>query len=203
MKQASVLKTTPEWAVVAKPSGWLTIPGRVEAPVLSRWLEEELGEKVFVVHRIDRETSGLVLFARTEEAHRKANTWFQGHQIKKEYDCLAEGSPRVPLLKIKTPIEGAASATQVEVKESFAAGAFWAKARPLTGRRHQIRIHLSEQGFPLLGDPKYGGKRALGSIEIARVALHARRLELPSGERFEAEWPEDFSGWVDTLRGNP
>jgi 23S rRNA-/tRNA-specific pseudouridylate synthase len=202
MNQASVLKTTADWAVVAKPAGWLTIPGRVEAPVLNQWLEAELGEKVFVVHRIDRETSGVVLFARSEAAHRKANTWFQEHQIKKEYDCLAEGSPRVPLLRIKAPIEGASSATQLEVKESFAAGAFWAKARPLTGRRHQIRIHLAGQGFPLLGDPKYGGKRNFASIEIARVALHARRLELPSGEVFEAEWPEDFSGWVSALRGN-
>jgi tRNA pseudouridine32 synthase/23S rRNA pseudouridine746 synthase/23S rRNA pseudouridine955/2504/2580 synthase len=205
-----ILSETVEWLVVSKPAGWLTIPGRpglgpkrpkreeAPIPVLSEWASRN--RKIWVTHRLDRETSGVVLFALTEEAHRKANGWFSAHQMKKVYDALAVGSPGMPMFKSKQPIEGAASVTQFEVREKFASGAFLVRARPSTGRRHQIRIHLSQEGYPILGDSLYKGPKSFAGIEISRVALHAAKLELPSGESFEAEWPEDFSGWVSALR---
>lgn len=208
MAQPAVLARTPEWLAVSKPAGWLTIPGRLgnaghtghggPAPVVSRWAEALEG-KIWVVHRLDRETSGVLLLARTAEAHRKASLWFQKHEVRKHYELLAQGRLRAPVVRVNRPIAGVASVTQVECRESFS-GAFLGRAMPLTGKRHQIRIHLAGEGHPLLGDPTYGGTQSIHSLPIGRVALHASRLELPSREVFEAEWPEDFKGWVARLR---
>jgi 23S rRNA-/tRNA-specific pseudouridylate synthase len=135
--------------------------------------------------------------------------WFQNHQVKKNYECLALGSPSMPLTKIRKPIEGVLSTTQMEVRESYpnvgSAGAFLARISPLSGKRHQIRIHLSGEGHPILGDTQYGGPKKValpdgGELPIERVALHAARLALPNGEQFEAPWPEDFKCWVEVLR---
>lgn len=202
-----ILAKTQEWLVLDKPPGWLTIPGREKTgherrPVLLEWAEKKEG-KLFVVHRIDRDTSGVLLFARTPEAHRKANEWFRKHQVRKIYECLASGVPAAPTQRIRKPIEGAPSLTQVEVLETYP-GAFLGRAFPQTGRRHQIRVHLSQVGNPLLGDREYRGPDRIlvggKELSVPRVALHASRLELPSGESFEAPWPEDFAGWVEELR---
>jgi 23S rRNA-/tRNA-specific pseudouridylate synthase len=199
-----ILAESRQWLVISKPSGWLTVPGRseVEYPVLSDWLRGK-GLPVWVVHRLDRETSGVILFARTSEDHLLANTWFQKRKMKKVYFCLAAGSPKAPLLKVTQPIEGAPSITQVEVKERYHEG-FLARVTPGTGRRHQIRIHLSQSGYPLWGDPLYGGARevTLGEeqLTVPRVALHASLLELPTGEKFESPFPDDFGFWLEQLR---
>lgn len=185
--------------MIDKPPGVLTVPGRTPEPSLVELIREEHGD-VWVVHRLDRETSGVVLFARSQEAHREACLWFEKREVRKFYDCLAAGEPAAPVLRLDAPIAGQKSLTQVQARERYAAGAFLARARPLTGRTHQIRIHLAEAGHPLLGDPQYGGARQLGTLTVERVALHAARLELPGGEVFEAPWPADFSGWVEALR---
>jgi len=205
----SLLFENHNWWVVSKPSGWLCIPGRTShqgsaPPVLVEWLRTTKSSPVWVTHRIDRETSGIVLFAKTQEAHAQANAWFQQRKVKKVYRCLAVGRLGFPLLKINEPIEGAPSSTQVECVEQYSQG-FLARVYPRTGRRHQIRIHMARQGFALLGDSLYGGPKELrlkdqSILTIQRVALHASSLELPTGERFECTDPEDFIQWMDTLR---
>ena len=207
--QPSLIFENQSWWVLSKPPGWLCIPGRSSGqgsapPVLSDWLRNTQAAPVWVTHRIGRETSGLVLFAKTAEAHAQANAWFQQRRIKKTYRCLARGKMPFPLLKISEPIEGAASSTQVERVEQYAQG-FLARVYPRTGRRHQIRIHMAVQGFPLLGDSLYGGPQELklrneSVLRIDRVALHASTLELPSGERFECPDPADFSHWREVLQ---
>ena len=197
--QPRIIARTERWLVLDKPAGWLTIPGRSPDPVLSEWASAQ-GARAWVVHRIDRETSGIVLFALSEESHREACAWFEQKKVRKRYDCLAVGKPAMPVLKLSQPIEGKPSLTQVEVRERFGAHAFHGSATPASGRRHQIRIHLSGAGHPLLGDPTYGGPRALEGLEVARVALHAASLALPTGERFEAPLPADFQAWIAGLR---
>jgi len=212
--QPRVLAETAEWIVLDKPSGWITIPGRVSQqgepasrPILLNWVQERYPEAL-TVHRLDVETTGVLLFARGPDAHRKASVWFQKRETSKNYVCLASGRPARPLMKIQEPIEGAPSTTQVEVLERFQKfqEVFHARVRPLTGRRHQIRIHLAAGGHPLLGDSRYGGPCRMqtdpsgATIEITRVALHAESLALPSGERFTAPLPQDLSGWLNFLR---
>ena len=204
MPEASVepilISESADWVVVNKPAGWLTIPGRdpaSQASIVSEWASLKYG-RIWVVHRLDLETSGVLLLARTAEAHRKAGLWFQRHEVRKLYEFLAQGSPTRPVFRVDLPIEGGPSRTQFEVNERFTS-AFLGRAIPLSGRRHQIRIHLSHAGHPILGDPRYGGGKELAN----RVALHARKLSLPGGEVFEAEWPGDFSGWVEQLRRAP
>ncbi len=206
LNDPQVLALTAQWLVVSKPSGWLTIPGRNPErnppQILSEWAVKNYSP-IWVVHRLDRETSGVVLFARTEESHRLANSWFQDRRVKKIYSCLASGIPLTPVFKVNEPVNGVHAITQVEVKECFQQS-FLGKVLPRTGRRHQIRIHLSNRGHPILGDSMYRGLKqvSLGtsSLSVSRVALHAASLELPGGEVFEAPLPEDFCSWLDQLR---
>ena len=204
-KQPSLLFESEDWLVVDKPAGWLSIPPSspesVKKPVLSEFLREKYGD-VLVVHRLDVETSGIIVFARNAAAHKKCNQWFEDRQIKKIYLCLAQGNPAMPILKISTPIGNDRASTQVEVRESFV-GSFLARVRIVTGRRHQIRIHLSKEGYPLLGDLKYGGPQSHEKISFERVALHAYELEFPDGKNFRSPIPADFEGWLGKLRALP
>lgn len=199
-----LISSTADWWVVEKPAGWLTVPGRSQSPVLIDWLRQCYGD-AWVVHRLDEETSGVVLFARSPEAHRRACDWFFHQKVRKVYEFLASGSPKLPVFRVESLIEGKSASTQVEVVqrrtfESSQAGFFLGRARPVTGRRHQIRIHLKRSGFPLLGDSRYGGLiEPTAGLKISRVALHARTLSLPTGEVFDCPLPDDFSQWSSDL----
>jgi len=207
LERPQLLAETARWWVVSKPAGWLSVPpsepSTNQVPVLVQWVREHLGT-AFAVHRLDRETSGVLLFARTEESHREASLWFQDHQVKKTYVCCAQGDPKAPMMRLAEPIRGAGAVTQVEVVAKRL-GHFLARVRPLSGKRHQIRIHLSKAGHSLWGDREYGGPAVvdLGGLRLSipRVALHAAELELPTGEKFIAPEPEDFALWSAVLRG--
>lgn len=202
-QEGIILDLTPDWCVVNKPSGCLTrAPDRPVAgddrPVLRVELERELGRKLWVVHRLDFETTGVLLYALNAEAHRRGSLAFEKHQMKKEYRALVAGSGSLaPVFKVNEPIEARAAVTQFEVKKRFPNGVFEVLARPLTGRRHQIRVHLASRGFPILGDVQYGGPRVFGGVDFLRVALHAETLMLPTGEKFVAPLPLDFTQWLE------
>lgn len=209
-----VLFRSEKFCVVAKPAHWLTIPDRhPERPVLVEWVKKQEGiQTVLVTHRLDYETSGLVLFALGEAAHQEACGWFTDRRMKKSYLCLAEGSAPSPIFKVNTPIEGKPSSTQFEVLWAGQSHAdpenpgdlggpvFLVRATPRTGRRHQIRIHAKATGTPLLGDTLYTGKKHLGPLEFHRTALHAESLTLPTGEKFRAPLPADFANWLQQLQ---
>jgi tRNA pseudouridine32 synthase/23S rRNA pseudouridine746 synthase len=216
---------------VDKPAGRLVIPGRGTA---ERSLREELEARhgrLWVVHRLDRGTTGVLVFARTAEAHRALNLAFDRGEPRKRYLALVRGSPpperRVAIalaparrgrMRPARPGDprGKPSVTWVRRLEAFAALA-WAggplalvEALPETGRTHQIRVHLAAEGFPLAVDPDYGDDAPLvgpdGRVLLARTPLHAARLELrhPSGGAplvLEAPLPDDLAAALAALRG--
>jgi 23S rRNA pseudouridine1911/1915/1917 synthase len=165
---------------------------------------------VTLVHRLDRETSGVTVFARTRDAAAALAEAFRTGTPEKTYLALCARAPsppegRVELSLGKDPARaglrrvdpaGEPAATRYRTLRESPGGAL-VEARPETGRTHQIRVHLAALGAPLLGDARYGGPRRVGEVAVPRVMLHAARLELPhpaTGARmvFEAAPPEDF-----------
>lgn len=196
--------------VIDKPAGLPVLPDGWErdAPYLVKMLEEEFG-KVWVIHRLDKVTSGVMVFARTAEAHRSLNIQFENHEADKVYHAIVEGEPKWrektakhPLLadvgkKHRTVVNdksGKPSETRFRILKRYQSSAL-VEAKPMTGRTHQVRVHASALGHPLLGDILYGASE---TGLIARPALHAYALTIThpaSGERltFKAEHPGDIA----------
>jgi RluA family pseudouridine synthase len=191
------------------PDGW-----EPDAPYLVKLLEEEFG-KIFVVHRLDKFTSGVMVFAKTAEAHRSLNIQFEKHTIEKVYRAIMVGNPpwqekitKFPLRanvghKHRTMVDnrnGLRSETQLKVLNRNEDNAL-VEARPMTGRTHQIRVHAYALGYPLLGDALYSAPE---TDLIARPALHAYTLSFDhpfSNERvtFLAPYPADFKTTLERL----
>ncbi len=214
--------------VVDKPPGVPVIPGRDGGPSLREALESQRGQKVFVVHRLDRDTSGVLVFALDAAVHRALCVAFEAGQVRKRYLALVEGrveAPRlvdVPLvaarkgrMRVARPgdTHGKASRTRVRPVETFERASL-VEAEPLTGRTHQIRVHLLSLGHPLLVDHQYGREapmteKDLGgagdAVVLARTPLHAARVEWPAlpgvePRAVEAPPPEDMQRARELLR---
>jgi len=218
---------------VDKPAGMLTVPGRRPRE------EEALSAQVrttapgaLPVHRLDRDTSGVVIFGLTKEAHRALNAAFESRRAEKTYLALVRGDMTgparcdLPLLEgrrgtVRTAEAGdpraLAARTDFAPLERFGS-ATWCSCRPFTGRTHQIRVHLSAIGHPLLLDPRYGDAAPVlrgelhpgcpdpGAPALSRTPLHAAALRVPhpSGRGFlqvEAPLPEDLGSTLELLRG--
>ncbi|MCQ3938963.1 MAG: RluA family pseudouridine synthase [Chloroflexi bacterium] len=204
--------------VVNKPAGLAVLPEGWDrdAPYLVKMLEERFG-RIWVVHRIDKVTSGIVLFALTAEAHRALNIRFEKHEVEKTYHALVNGVPKWEEKTAKFPLRvnvghkhrtmvddrnGVRSETRFRLLERYQSSAL-VEAQPMTGRTHQIRVHAYAMGHPLLGDILYS---APVTDVILRPALHAFSLAFAHPETderivFEAEYPDDFRAAVDVLRG--
>jgi 23S rRNA pseudouridine1911/1915/1917 synthase len=157
-----------------------------------------------IVHRLDAGTSGLLVVASTDEAHRALAEAFRTHEVRRRYLALVRGAPAHERFEVDAALDrrgarirvsatsGRAASTAFEVREPFERAAFL-EAAPATGRTHQIRVHLAAVGHPILGDARYGGggddARALG---LTRPFLHSRwvAFEHPlTGETLELEAP--------------
>jgi 23S rRNA pseudouridine1911/1915/1917 synthase len=171
-----------------------------------------------VVHRLDKETSGLILLAKNDAAHRWLQDQFRLRKVYKVYLALVDGKPPTPTGKIHVAIgrspknrslmaavpvdQGRAAVTDYRTLEVFTQHTLL-EAHPITGRTHQIRLHLSFIGCPVAGDRVYGRKKP--SLHISRHFLHASSLsvQLP-GEKdtrtFEAPLPEDLQKILAGLR---
>lgn len=216
-----------------KPSGLLTIPDREGKDIsLKLMLQERYGE-IFTVHRLDKDTSGMVIFARNEAAHRHFSRQFEARETRKIYLGLVLGVPHEKEGVINEPIaehpskrglmtvyhKGKESITEFSALESFKYFS-WMQFRILTGRTHQIRVHMKFQGHPIVCDPLYGdGKPVLISqfkhnykLSAAeeeerpllnRLALHSYQLSLsgPNGETYdlEAPLPKDLRATLNQL----
>jgi 23S rRNA pseudouridine1911/1915/1917 synthase len=193
--------------VVDKPAGLVTAP----TPESDRGnLVDLLARRpgagpVFLVHRIDLPTSGLLVFARTPEANRALGERFVRHDVDREYRAVVAGRIADDRVTIDRPVGGRRGVTHVEVVERFADATLVA-ARLETGRTHQIRLHLAGLGHPVLGDAEHGGERArLFAPRPPRLALHAARLGFVhprTGEalRFDSPIPAEVAKWIDGLR---
>ncbi len=161
-----------------------------------------------IVHRLDRETSGVLIAAKTVEAHQKLVEAFSKREIEKEYLAIVVGNPgnvTVDLAIGRHPTErkemtiletGRHATTHFETLKS-SEGFSLIKAKPITGRTHQIRVHLKHLNAPVLGDTVYGPEKLSRKLGIERQLLHAHRLNFPhpiSGKRVEIEapLPKDF-----------
>jgi 23S rRNA-/tRNA-specific pseudouridylate synthase len=178
MPPVPLLASTGEWLAVDKPAGIPTQPARDRAALS---LEEMLRagyRTIYLVHRLDTPTSGVVVFARSSAAAAKLSRFFAAGQIRKLY--LARVDPPIGQeLTIDTPIDGKGALTIVRPR-----GGDLAEIEIKSGRTHQIRIHLSGIGHPVIGDRRYGGKAA------SRLMLHAWKLEHPQLGTIEAPAPE-------------
>jgi 23S rRNA pseudouridine1911/1915/1917 synthase len=191
--------------VVDKPSGLLTAPTPESdrnnlASLLAR---REGGAPVHVVHRIDLETSGLLVFAKTEDANRALSERFRTHDLGREYLAVVAGAFPDDTRVIDRPVGGRPAVTHVAVEERFGERATALRCRLETGRTHQIRLHAQAAGHPVLGDPRYGG--APISPRAPRMALHATLLAFAhprTGEAlsFTSPLPADLAAWLEQLR---
>ena len=208
---------------IAKPAGILSVPpsGAGERNIADhlRRKAEHKGGMIWPVHRLDKDTSGVLLFARTEDARRALDRAFRMREVEKIYLALVHGRPRPAEGTVRsfiadrgqhasssaTKLPGARAAlTHYRILEQFDQAAL-VEARPETGRFNQIRLHMQDLGCPIVGDRKYGvGSRH--ALKGPRVLLHASRLCLRhpiSGKalRIDAELTEDFVAVLSRLRG--
>lgn len=206
--------------VINKPAGTLTHSKgamndefTVAEFMRTRSTDGTNGNRPGIVHRLDRDTSGVIICAKTSEAKHFLQKQFQDRKAKKTYLALTKHVPKEPSAIIKLPIErnprqpqtfrvgpsGKYAETGYEVIEQYPDAAL-IELKPLTGRTHQLRVHLNYLGCPILGDRLYDGedKRA------PRLMLHAKSLEitLPSRERktFTADLPPEFTDVIKTLQ---
>jgi tRNA pseudouridine32 synthase/23S rRNA pseudouridine746 synthase/23S rRNA pseudouridine955/2504/2580 synthase len=188
---------------VAKPPGEPVIPARGEAPdaCLQRRLERQLRRQLWVVHRIDRDASGVVLFATDANAQRALSIAFEQRRVTKSYRAFTAGELTPPSGRLELTLHGARkgktrpaapgepgqkAVTDYVTLETWRLGedrVALVEASPLTGRHHQIRVHLRAAGAPILFDSLYARGRtpaALAAAPCSRLALHALRIEIPA-----------------------
>jgi 23S rRNA-/tRNA-specific pseudouridylate synthase len=186
-----VLKITADWLAVDKPAGVPTQPPRDRSAIsLEEMLRIEYRE-IYLIHRLDTPTSGAVVFARNRAAAARLSELFASRAIRKTYLAVIEGSIEGELT-IDSPIDGKEAITIVRPR-----GGDVVEAEILTGRTHQIRIHLASIGHPVAGDRRYGGPAA------PRLMLHAWKLEHGELGAIEAPIPAEMERGGGTPPGQP
>ncbi len=210
--------------VVNKPPGLATQGGtgtRTHLDGLLDGLADEAGNRPKLVHRLDKDTSGVLLLARTPRAAAFFSKSFSGRTARKVYWALVVGVPEIhdgyidlPLAKqpgtggekmhVEEGENGLPSRTRYRVVERAGNRAAWVELQPLTGRTHQLRVHMAAIGHPIVGDGKYGGQDAFLTGTISRkLHLHARRIRIDHPDEGQvdvtAELPEHFAESMKNL----
>jgi 23S rRNA pseudouridine1911/1915/1917 synthase len=196
-----------DWLLVMnKPAGLLTIPTpKKESRTLTSILNADLKERglfyrLYPCHRLDRETSGLVVYAKGKSMQKKMATLFKNKEVKKIYVAFVQGLVSCNQGEIKTPIAGLSAITRYKVmqrRKDFTV----VEVKPLTGRTNQIRIHFKQTGHPLLGETKYAFRRDF-KLRAKRLCLHAKTLEFmhPLTKKvicFTAPLPADIQDFLN------
>ncbi len=192
MSDYKVIFENENFYVLIKPASWLTIPGRTkysDIPVLVNQAEEKTKQKLWVIHRLDFEVSGLLMFAKNSQAHALANHWFEHKKLTKSYEALVQMSKnnlqelnhvnqwkefRCNIVRGKKRSfiadHGKESITKYQFLSIQPDGRSRIQCEPVTGRTHQLRVVLSSLGMPILGDVLYGSELNLRNSKIALFA---------------------------------
>jgi tRNA pseudouridine32 synthase / 23S rRNA pseudouridine746 synthase len=200
------------WSQWINPAGLTVVPARLheKSAPLVEIVSRRIGKKAYVVHRLDRETSGIVLFAKDAPAHRELCLHWEKREVGKIYRAAVLGRMSRPEGMIDLPIKtfgsgrmgvsekGKPSQTRFRVLGKPGDWTFL-EVKPLTGRRHQIRVHLFQMGCPVIGDPLYGKERPVDGI--LRLMLHACQLVLPFQNREIRLMCEPGRDFMDLLKG--
>ncbi|PJG48982.1 RNA pseudouridine synthase [Sphingobium sp. LB126] len=221
--QSLVIHRDAQAIVINKPPGLATQGGtKTDDHVdgLLDALEFELDQRPKLVHRLDKDTSGALLIARTARSAAHFAKAFSSRTARKVYWAIVMGVPSIEDGMIELPIakqpgtggekmhvdeeEGLPARSRYRVIERAGNRAAWVELQPYTGRTHQLRVHMAAIGHPIVGDGKYGGKEAFLSGTISRkMHLHARRIRVdhPDGDRVDvrAELPEHFAASLVSL----
>ena len=179
--EIEVLLMRDEWLAVNKPAGMPTQPTRDRKHLSLEEILRAKHKKIWLVHRLDTPTSGVVVFARSSESAARLSELFVTREVKKIYLARVD-PPMRSAVTIDRPIEGKDALTIVEPRD-----ADQVEVEIRTGRMHQIRRHLSSIGHPIIGDHRYGS-----TVNAPRLMLHAFRLEHPRLGLIEAPVPADF-----------
>ncbi len=213
--------------IINKPAGLLTIPDGYNPllPCVKTEVEINIGP-CWIVHRLDKETSGVLVTAKNIFAHRMLNLSFQNRCVHKTYHAVIIGIPDQSIFQINFPLringdrkhrtivdlqKGKTAITNFELIESFNRCSLIA-AEPHTGYTHQIRVHSSAAGFPILSDHLYQSKpfflNHIENLLCSRTALHAKSISFPHPRSNElisltATYPEDFQNLLNSLKQYP
>lgn len=208
-----------EILVINKPPGFLSIQDgyNPDLPDIRRCLKARLG-KIWIVHRLDKDTSGILIIAKTKEAHKSLNSQFQNRQIIKVYHAVVHGTPPTELTidkplrvngdrKHRTIIDyrsGQQAITVCKLLKNFHDVSL-VELIPKSGYTHQIRVHLSDAGFPILSDPLYSSGILINrQFPISRCALHALSITFQHPKNhttvsLSAPYAEDFAALLKYL----
>lgn len=193
-EQQRVIFVDDALIVVDKPSGLLSVPGRGpdKAACAQSYVQEQFGEAL-TIHRLDMDTSGILIFARTKSAQSFLSKQFELRRVEKRYEAIAQGIPQTRTGTIDFPIAKYSKNRPLRHIEAGGLEAIthWEiisqtpttsrlKLRPETGRSHQLRLHLSAAGYPILGDPLYGMENS-----AHRLLLHAENLSIAHPEKLK------------------
>ncbi len=199
---------------VNKPVGIASISENdLHLQTIHSLLEEKYSQKIFIIHRIDKEVSGIILFAKNSSAHKFINNQFSKRTIKKNYTALIHGIIDSNNGRINKPIRefgsgrmgideknGKQSITEFSVIKKFEEYSLL-DVSIITGRRHQIRVHLYSIGHPVVGDLRYGDRKI--QEQHPRLMLHASRIELNlpgnTNKIIESPIPEVFRQFIEKL----
>lgn len=201
-----IILETPDFVAVNKPSGLLSIPDRMGVEISLKDLLKQKYGQIYTVHRLDKDTSGIIIFAKNEIAHKALSALFESREMEKFYLGLVQGQMMNPsgsidaaimehpgkTTKMMTHVKGKPSLTDYEVQEQFRLYS-WVRFQIHTGRTHQIRVHMQHLGHSIVCDEIYGDPKPvlLSSIKknfklakvaeeekpiLSRLALHSSQL---------------------------
>ncbi len=202
VKRIAILWQDADYLIVNKPPYQLT--NASEDSVEAKLQKQEKNKNICAVHRLDKETSGCVIFAKSVEAKKAMIPMFKGRDIMKIYRAVTIGKFPRTWNEIRTDIEGYMSTTLVKTLDSNKYSSYL-ELRIETGRTHQIRRHLADKRYPVMGDKKYAGTGNELSLEQPRQMLHAYRLIFPHPKtgapiRATAPLPGDLKKCLSQLK---